>query len=323
MKTFAIYHKYIPKVGGIESAVYNLARQLDGEGYKVTIYYEGCENYESVFRYAKVSDVIKLYDGQGDDIFSEEILLLGSNHRKPTQVIANRYLQWVHSDYDKYKLDLVNKDLDVEYIAVSKHAKKVIERREGIKAKVIYNLIDPDFGVDDRPILRLVTNSRVSPEKGFGRMLTFAEKLKERNIRFVWTVYGDNSHYPQQYFDWMSKFRHIQEVHWVGYKDDVTIGLTDAHFLIQLSDFEGCPLAVLEAHKMGVPVIVTNWGGVDEIVTDGVDGYIMDMDLKDIDQVIDKIIDKKLTFKPKVHSDIGDWIKIIQDKHEKTRSTKA
>lgn len=312
MKKIVIYHNYIPKVGGIESAVYNLASSLDKKGYEVNILYNSAESADSLFRYAEVSNVFRIMDEEVEC----DICLIASNHDIPRQIKAKRYFQWVHSDYDKYKLKLKNKG-KVEYIAVSKHCAKVIMKRENIDCKVIYNLIADNFGKDKRRVLRLVTNSRVSPEKGFGRMLELAKVLKEKGVRFSWVIYGDNSHFPKEYWGWIDKFRPIEEIQWVGYKEDVSIGLTNADYLVQLSDFEGCPLAILEALKMEVPCIVTNWGGVEELITDGENGYILPMDTKLYSGYVDKIVNKIPKFKYEAKSEVEDWIKIIDKENGK------
>lgn len=311
MKDFYIYHNYIPKVGGIESAVFNLSKLLDLEGINVTVLFNSAESQDNLFHYAEVANVEKITP---DTNIKCDTLLLASNHDVPKGVEAKKYLQWIHSDYDRYVLALKNIDLykegKLDYIAVSEHAKKVIERRENVKVKsVIYNLLDPDFGTDDRPILRLVSNTRVSPEKGFGRMLKLARILKEKGVRFSWVVYGDNSHQPREYQNWINEFRGIEEVQFVGFKSNVEIGLTNADYLVQLSDFEGCPYSVLEALRMKVPCIVTDWLGVDEIVEDGKNGYILDMELKNVD--IDKIVNKIPEVKEKELSNIKDWIGLI------------
>jgi len=313
VKTFGIYHEWIPRVGGIESAVFNLGKAMDKVGYKVTVYFAGCESWESLFKYAQIGDVVKLLPDHKEGQFKEDVLLIASNHYMPKTIKAGRYLQWVHSDYDKYKLDLRNKG-QVEYIAVSKHAKKVIERREKIKAKVIYNLIDDDFGTDDREVLRFVTNSRVSPEKGFDRMILFAEALNDANVRYVWTVYGDNSVSPKYFEDWQRKFRHLPQVHFVGYKPDITVGLENATYSCLFSNFEGCPYSVLESLKLGVPCLVTDWLGVDELIDNGVNGYILPMDMKLSKYKIKKILKEIPKFEYKPLSTVKDWVKIIEKK---------
>ena len=306
-KEIVIFHSHIPKVGGIESAVYNLAHELDKEGYKVTILFKGAEGYKNLFKYAEVGDVVKL---TADTKINTNTCLIASNHDIPPQITAKKFYQWVHSDYDKYKLDLKNKG-KVEYIAVSKHCAKVIEKREKIKSKVIYNLIPDEFGTDKKPLLKLVTNSRVSPEKGFGRMLTLAQMLVEKGVNFKWDIYGDNTFKPNEYKDWIIRFRDIEQVSFLGFKSDITVGLRDADYLCQLSDFEGCPYSVLEALKMGVPCIVSNWLGVRELIKEGENGYILDMDMKKVD--LDKIVNSIPKFEYKPLSTVNDWIKLLED----------
>jgi len=48
------------------------------------------------------------------------------------------------------------------------------------------------------------------------------------------------------------------------------------HFLINVSETEGIPVTMMEAMSMGVPVIATNVGGVNEIVQDNYNGYLLD-----------------------------------------------
>ena len=180
--------------------------------------------------YAEVANIKKLLP---EDNIECDICLIASNHNIPNQKKAKRYLQWIHSDYRKYPIKLKNKG-KVEYIAVSKHCAKVIKELENVDAKVIYNLVDDDFGADKRRVLKLVSNTRISYEKGMDRMLVFAKKLKEKGVRFVWLVCGDNSWNPKYFEETKNKFRDIEEVYFVGYKKDITIGLGMADYLVHL-----------------------------------------------------------------------------------------
>jgi glycosyltransferase involved in cell wall biosynthesis len=312
-KSIAIYHNYIPKVGGIESAVYNLSKLLEAEGYHITIAYTSAESYESLFRYATACDKVIKIDPKMTSPIVADVCLIASNHDIPKEITAKRFLQWIHSDYDRYSLELKNIG-KVEYVAVSKHVRDVIKKREDVDSTVIYNLLDPDFNRDEDKELRLVTNSRVSPEKGFGRMLKLAELLKENKVKFSWMVFGDNSHYPNEFEDWKRKFAHVEEVLFVGYKSDITIGLRHADYLVQLSDFEGCPYAVLEALRWKIPCLVTDWAGVDELIEDGKNGYILPQHMNLDCAYVDKIVNNIPKVKEKDLSTIKDWIKLIEDK---------
>lgn len=273
--TIIIYHKYIPKVGGIESVLLYLVKLLDKNGYKVIVAYEAYESYESLFRLSEYADVVSVLK------FKElvcDVLLIASNFIYPHNIRFKKSYQWIHSDYDKYGLDLAGNNVD-GYIAVSEHCAKVAKRRFGIECKVIYNVLDDDYNKYKKPEFFLVTNTRISREKGFAskRMLKFAQGLKNNGIAFKWVVYGDNSHFPQEFEQYKNEFKDIEEVQWVGYKKDIRVGLIDADYFVMMSDFEGCPLAVLEALSFKVPCILSNYLGADELIRNGENGYLFDL----------------------------------------------
>ena len=58
----------------------------------------------------------------------------------------------------------------------------------------------------------------------------------------------------------------------LGVREDVPALLAEAACVVLASDYEGCPLSVIEAMAAGVPVVATSVGGVAEIVEDGVTG---------------------------------------------------
>lgn len=310
---FVIYPDYLPKVGGIETAVYELAKLLDRKKYFVTIAYNSCESEEAMKKYEKVAHLVKLEDKYLDC----DVCLLASNHLEPQQIRAKAWLQWVHSDYERYNnLQLVDNKNISKYIAVSNHVAKICKKMFGIDCVVIYNLLDPNFGKGVQKPIRFVTNSRLSPEKGFdlkekkSRMLKFAEGLKATGRNFTWTICGDNTYMPEEQRKIIDSFKHIDNVNFVGYKGDILPTLCGADYLVQLSDFEGCPYAILEALQVGVPCIVSDWKGVEELIQDGYNGYILRQDLKGVD--MDKILNnipKGFDTTPK--SSIRDWEKLI------------
>lgn len=78
-------------------------------------------------------------------------------------------------------------------------------------------------------------------------------------------------------------FKDIPEVNFMGATTNISTYLQDANYLIQLSDNEGFCYSVYEALSMGVPVIVSEWEGVQDIVTNGKNGYIIEMDMSNLD----------------------------------------
>jgi len=65
-----------------------------------------------------------------------------------------------------------------------------------------------------------------------------------------------------------------QHVSFVGKQDHVERLFPRAHVLLMPSELEGFGLAALEGMACGVPPVATNVGGVPELVTHGVDGYL-------------------------------------------------
>lgn len=64
-------------------------------------------------------------------------------------------------------------------------------------------------------------------------------------------------------------------IEYVGYQDDVRPWLVASDVLVLPSYREGFPNAVLEAGAMGLPSIVTDINGSNEIIADGVNGLIV------------------------------------------------
>jgi len=64
-------------------------------------------------------------------------------------------------------------------------------------------------------------------------------------------------------------------VHLLGVRPDVPSLLSAADLFVLASDWEGYPLALLEALASGLPVVACAVGGVPEIVEDGVSGTLV------------------------------------------------
>jgi glycosyltransferase involved in cell wall biosynthesis len=60
----------------------------------------------------------------------------------------------------------------------------------------------------------------------------------------------------------------------LGNRDDVPQLLAEAECALLASDYEGCPLAVVEAMAAGVPVVATDAGGTGELVRPGHTGAL-------------------------------------------------
>lgn len=115
---------------------------------------------------------------------------------------------------------------------------------------------------------------RLSAEKGFEVLVDAAALARQRNPGLGFMLFGDG---PQR----SALERRIVERglarHFIlaGFHADVCHFLPHADLLAMPSYTEGLPVALLEAFAAGLPVVATAVGGIPEVVTDGVNGYLV------------------------------------------------
>jgi glycosyltransferase involved in cell wall biosynthesis len=79
-------------------------------------------------------------------------------------------------------------------------------------------------------------------------------------------------------------------VRFLGHRDDVPELLAEAECALLASDYEGCPLAVVEALAAGVPVVATDAGGIRELVRDGVTGAVAPPDAEALAAALESVL---------------------------------
>jgi glycosyltransferase involved in cell wall biosynthesis len=82
----------------------------------------------------------------------------------------------------------------------------------------------------------------------------------------------------------------------VGLQTDVKQYLNIIDIFISTSEFEGLPIALLEAMSMQCAVAVTNAGGVKEVIDNSINGFTVDIDRIDLleELVMKLVVDKDL-----------------------------
>jgi glycosyltransferase involved in cell wall biosynthesis len=96
------------------------------------------------------------------------------------------------------------------------------------------------------------------------------EKWKKRALEIVFFGEGIN----RQALVEMARLLDVRNVKFAGYVGDVERIWKESHALVLPSRSEGLPLALVEAMLYGRPSIVTDVGGMSEIVSDNVTGFI-------------------------------------------------
>lgn len=305
-----IYHTNPLQFGGIDTFDYNFCKKLRDKFDITFLYKQG--NLETIDRLKNLEIEVEKYDE--DKKYICDICLCASAWGGyPDTVIAKtgRYIQMVHADYIRAKeVDFEYKKWvkTTEHVGVGQHVCDVFkELYPNEKITKIYNLLDDKQ--DTKPILKLVSATRVSKEKGYNRMLKLAKALKQTGIKFRWIIFTDLDLYSQKPFN-MEEFVYMKPTH------DLFDYIAEADYGVQLSDTEGYCYFVNECLQYGTPVISTNYPSALESIKDGYNGYLLDMELSnlDINKIVNNIPNK---FKYEEKGKVSDWIKLLNKKVDK------
>lgn len=275
-----IYSKVIRKVSGVQTFELAFLQEFS-KWAKITVLYDIGEE-SKINEFAKYADVIQNRRQQ----IECDICIFSSISHENHNIIAKRYIQVCHMDLYAWRVRYRAKP-EVEHVAVSKTVQESLKVNYGLDSTVIPNLLPK---TDIKKVLRLMTATRIDQGKGIERMIELILKLKANGRPFIYEIYGEGT---TTYTNMIKeKLKGIPEVHFMGGKSDIQSYMLGNHYLVQLSDSEGFCYSVHEALQVGVPVIVTNWKGVEETVHDGVNGYILEMDLSNLD--VNKLYDQYL-----------------------------
>ncbi len=145
----------------------------------------------------------------------------------------------------------------------------LITRRNEIRNEVRAELGTPDGN------LLLLTVANLRPEKGYDVLLDAARLLLDRQLPVQVVAVGrgpleDELRRRHQELGLGDTFVFL------GPRDDVLRLLVGADAFVLASHQEGLPVVLMEATSIGLPIVATAVGGVPQVLTDGVDGLVVD-----------------------------------------------
>lgn len=312
MRKIILYHNNLLKFGGVDTFVYNFIKKMS-KYYDILFLYSTAdtENLERIKQFVKTEKYSK------DKKYVCDVCICASAWGQyPETVIAKsgRYIQMVHADYVKAKevnFTYTKWYKTTEHVGVSDYVCKVFKKLYP-KEKItrIYNILDNVQ--ETRPILKLVSATRVSKEKGYERMLRLAQELKKAKVKFRWTIFTDLDLYNQKPFN-------IEEIVYMKPSHNFYDYIVESDYGVQLSDTEGYSYFINECLEYGTPVLCTNFPSAYESVKDGKNGYILDMQLSNLN--IDKIINNiPNNFKYEEKCKENDWIELLNKERKKSKN---
>ena len=278
-----LYFPHINVVGGIETFCYEFGLKY-GKDYDITVLFREGDS-GMIRKIAETCRVIRYRDG--DEIICDTFIF-GYGHDILDHVQAKEIIQTFHADYINRHLNPCMDERITKRFGVAENTTEGI--REHFEwAKDIQTMYNPYTVKKPRKVLKLISATRLTPEKGFDRMVRLAESLEQAKIPFNWLIFTDSTR------KFISK-----NVTFMEPRHDVLDFIADADYLVQLSDTEGYSYSIVESLSVGTPVIVTDFAVAGEQgVVNGKTGFILPMDMSDIP--VDAIYKgvKKFSCKPR------------------------
>lgn len=276
-----IYHYFLAEVGGIESWLYYIAKKYN-VGQITVLYSTGSQ--EQIKRLEPHVNVIQ-YTGQkitcNKIIFTMTLFV-------PQELYdgAKKRYTIIHCNYnDKY--DYGYKELPAmdKIYAVSNTARDSFAKLQEQEVFTLYNPVEVD---KPRRILKLISATRLTQEKGLDRFMKFAEELDRKNIPYLWLIFTDRP--PEK----VSKNIILMKPRY-----NMSDYIVEADYGVQLSSDESYCLFIQECLKLKVPVIVTDLPVFKEQGITEKEAHILDLDLSNLD--VEKIYNNipKVNYKEK------------------------
>lgn len=267
------YFENINSIGGVETFFYYLAKKYNKYDIAIVYKFANARQLNRLQKYVKC-----IQDNQSIKYECENVFFNYSTHII-NRVKANKYYQIIHADYKKQKITPIINPKITNYIGVSEEVCKSFKDLTGIECELCYN---PLFVDEPKKVLRLISASRLTKEKGKERIERLSKILDKKSVNYLWTIFTDDKNAIDN-----------PNIIYVKPKLNIIDYINDSDFLVQLSSSEAYCYAVVESLMVKTPVIVTNLDVYNEIGLDDSNSIKLDLDFDDID--LDKL-NKKYNF---------------------------
>lgn len=259
-----IYFPSFNSIGGVETYCYEMALKF-GADYDITIVYKQGDP-KQMQRLREVTRVVKFCDG---DKIVCDVFIFGWGWDIIDRVEAKEYVQTYHADFKARGISpCMDKRVTKRY-GVAENTTLGIREHFGIEASTMYNPYTPK---KPRKVLNLISATRLTPDKGYNRMIQLAEALEKADIPYLWTIYTDkprDTGHPSMVC--------------MPQRLDILDFIANADYLVQLSDSEGYSYSIVEALSVGTAVICTEFGvAAEQGVENGKTGFILPFDMSEI-----------------------------------------
>lgn len=282
------YFKDINAIGGVETFLYNIANKY--HDFDITVIYKTGDK-KQIERLSKYVRCVK-YTGQHikcKKAFLNYTIDIIDN------IEADEYIQMIHTVYNENWKPYPHPKI-TKVVGVSQIACDVYEKLVGKHCELCYN---PIVIENTKPVLRLLSATRLTNEKGKDRMVKLCEMLDKANIPYLWLIFTDDNLPINN-----------PNVIYMRPQLNITPYMASSHYVVQLSDpCEGFGFTPGESLSVGTPVIVTDVPAFREIGVNETNGFILNCDMTNVP--IKEIYEKAGKFKFKYEPPKDVWNKLL------------
>ena len=265
------YIEYISALGGVETFVYEMVKKY--QEYDIAVV---CKQI-APNQLKRLNKLCPVYVHKNEKIKCKTIITNYDNSILD-YTEAECICETIHADYTN-KLYTSYPEIDERvdhWLGITKYVCKTFTEKFGVKTELCYNPLDIGE-IGEKPLI-LLSATRLSAIKGVGRMKALKDELDRRGINYVWFIFSNDDKIQGENIIYRKPSMDIKK--WINMAD----------YLVQLSDSEALSYSINEALMIGTPVIVTPLPYLDEIgVKDGVNSYILNFDLSNLSEVVDRI----------------------------------
>lgn len=295
--------------GGSELSLLRYLKLTKKSYNALLVYYKDTSDMQMIEEFQEVIKVKKITEGE---IIKAKVgvncMISTTSSAFFDMISANQYILWVqvnpkiygnYRDFDRYD----------KFLTTSQYIKDIVLKYPNVIDSNVYlanplvNAIDIKMKSEESQDIinnnnfNIITLARITSEKGYDYILEIAKRLKLRNIEFKWYMLGFVSPKEEEYYQKLLQM--IEEnnltnnIFFLGVCENPYKYLKQANINILLSKDEAWGLALTEAKILKVPSIVSNNSALKEQISDGIDGFLVDLPKvgSDYDFIVNKIID--------------------------------
>ena len=289
MAKILVQMTYLNNIGGIETALETLVRTFKDEDITVLVNARADGAQEQIKRLERYCKVI--FDNEYQTVYEADVALLFTPIMQSVpldNIKARKIYQFVHSDikglmrHPQWQSFAWKPDARIsKVIAVSETAKKGLKEALGVDSVVVPNIFEPR----KLPTTFLFI-SRATMEKGLDKALELANRFDAAGKDYVLLI----ASLVDPYGSYWPPINNNPRIIYLGASIHNPVFYRCADYVIQMSTSESYCYTIREAMAQGCAVIGSKIPEIEKVVKDGVNGYLLNDDLSNLD--IDKIFNE-------------------------------